>query len=99
MVQDSYSLQTKLWLYPGNGGWHFVTISSDHVVTIRQRYNPVKRGWGSIPVEVTIGKSRWKTSIFPSKDGTYVLPVKLSVRKQEKITDGDTVILSLRVID
>ncbi len=57
-----------------------------------------KRGWGSVHVLVTIGATRWKTSVFPdSKAGTYVLPLKASVRSAEGLGEGDRVEVSLRV--
>lgn len=65
---------------------------------IKERFEGLSRGWGSFPVTVTIGKTSWKTSIFPDKkSGTYLLPVKADVRKKEKIEDGDTVHLTLEV--
>ncbi len=43
-------------------------------------------------MEAKIGKTNWRTSIFPdSKSGTYLLPVKATVRRVEGIDDGDTV--------
>jgi len=47
----------------------------------------MKRGFGSVRVNVTIGGSTWKTSLFPSKElGHYVLPIKASIRKAEALT-------------
>ena len=58
----------------------------------------MKRGWGSLPVTVTIGKTSWKTSIFPdAKAGAYLLPLKADVRKKEKILASDTVSFSLEI--
>jgi hypothetical protein len=52
-----------------------------------------------VPVKATIGKTSWRTSIFPdSKSGSYVLPVKAGVRKKEKLEEGDTVALTLEVM-
>jgi len=45
-------------------------------------------GWGCIPVEVTIGATRWKTSLFP-KNGGYLVPVRANVRKSEDLDEGD----------
>lgn len=59
-----------------------------------------KRGFGSIPVEVTIDGSIWRTSVFPDKDsGCFVLPVKAAVRRAEAISAGDTTEIDLKVVD
>jgi hypothetical protein len=49
-----------------------------------------------IPVHVQIGKTEWTTSLFP-KDGRYLVPVKASIRKAEKLEEGDTVTMRLEV--
>ncbi len=54
-------------------------------------------GWGMIPVEVTIGGTTWTTSLWP-KDGLYVVPLKLAVRKAEGIEESDVVDLRLTVL-
>jgi hypothetical protein len=56
----------------------------------------VTYGWGMIPVDVQIGKTRWTTSLFP-KDGRYIVPIKASVRKAENLEEGDTVTVRLEV--
>ena len=49
-------------------------------------------GSGSVRVQVRIGGTAWATSVFPDKaSGSYLLPVKKSVRSSEGIDDGDTV--------
>lgn len=56
------------------------------------------KGWGSIPVTVTLGKSTWKTSIFPDKKaGTYLLPLKAAVRKKEGVGAGDKVRFEIEI--
>jgi len=58
-----------------------------------------RRGWGSVRVKATIGKTSWNTSIFPDrKSDSFVLPVKADVRTKEEIGDGDTVGLRLDVM-
>jgi hypothetical protein len=56
----------------------------------------VTYGWGMIPVTVRIGKTEWKTSLFP-KDGRYIVPLKDSVRKPENLDEGDKVTVRLEV--
>jgi hypothetical protein len=51
-----------------------------------------------VRVEVRIGTSVWKTSIFPSKTSkAYVLPVKAAVRMAEKLVVGRTAKVELRL--
>jgi hypothetical protein len=51
-------------------------------------------GWGVIPVTVRIGRTTYRTSLFP-KDDRYVVPVKAAVRSAEKLELGDTVTLRM----
>lgn len=79
-------------------GWHFATVPKKQSDIIRTKHKGMTKGWGSIPVTATIGKTSWKSSIFPErKSGTYLLPLKAKVRKAEGIFDGDTITLSLSI--
>jgi len=49
-----------------------------------------------VPVRARIGGTEWETSLLP-KDGGYVLPVKVVVRRAEGIDEGDTVTVGLSV--
>ena len=90
--KNVYSIRAKVWLYPGMAGWHFVTLPKKQSGEITRLFGILKRGWGSLRVVATVGKTSWKTSIFPDKKaGAYLLPIKASVRKQEDITAGDTI--------
>jgi hypothetical protein len=53
-------------------------------------------GWGVIPVHARIGKTEWKTSLFP-KDGRYLVPIRMSVQKSENLDVGDSVVIQLEV--
>lgn len=53
-------------------------------------------GWGMIPVAARIGSTSWTTSLFP-KDGRYIVPLKVVVRRAEGIDDGDVVSVELEV--
>jgi hypothetical protein len=56
----------------------------------------VTYGWGMIPVGVRIGKSEWKTAMFP-KNGSYIVPIKASVRAAEDLDEGNLVTVRLEV--
>ena len=58
----------KVWLYPGEtANWHFVTLTKKVGQEIKETFGKNARGFGSLPVEVTIGATTFKTSIFPDK--------------------------------
>jgi hypothetical protein len=99
MKNFSFVISEKVWLYPGKGGWHFVTITKKDADVIKQEYIWPRAGFGSIPVNVTIGKTKWKTSIFPEKGGTFVLPLKKSVREKEGISEGESPKILLEVLN
>ena len=69
-------MRSQVFLYPGMGGWHFIGLPKKESQEIKEAFAAKTRGWGSLPVEVTLGKTHWKTSIFPDKkSGTYLLPL------------------------
>lgn len=87
-----FSLTSEVWLYPGMAGWHFLSVSKKESGEIKKRFGALQKGWGSLPVEATIGKTSWRTSIFfDSKSGMYILPLKVQIRKKEEILSGDKV--------
>ena len=53
-------------------------------------------GWGMIPVDVQLGGSVWKTSLFP-KAGSYLVPIKAAVRRAHQLEAGERVTLRLEV--
>jgi hypothetical protein len=91
-------LQAKVWLYQADNPWHFVTIPPKQSSALKKEYVWPRRGFGAIPVQATIGKTAWKTSIFPDKNSSYLLPLKKEIRTEEKIKRGDTVTILLQVI-
>ena len=59
----------------------------------------VTGGFGSVKVNVEIGKTAWSTSLFPSKEmETFVLPLKKSVRQAEGIDVGDTATVTIELV-
>jgi hypothetical protein len=80
----------------GPAPWYFVTVPAKESSEIKEISNLVTYGWGVIPVQVRIGDTEFKTSLFP-KDGYYLVPVKASVRKAEKLDEGDNVTVQLEI--
>lgn len=99
MKYNQYKIKANVWLYPGMAGWHFVSIPREVSEEIKDGFGNLKRGWGSLPVQVAIGATIWKTSIFPDKkSGEYLLPLKADVRRKVRIVEDDTIKLLLEVI-
>ncbi len=97
MDDREFEFEATLWLYPGKAGWHFVTLPPGVADDIDGQVG-ARAGFGSIPVEVTLGSSTWKTSLFPDKRAaSFVLPVKKGVRQQEGIEEDSELLVRLRV--
>ena len=87
-----------LWLWKGDSAWHFVTVPQDASDTLRSFAPDAKRGFGSVRVGVSIGETRWQTSVFPDKkSGCYLLPVKKAVRTAEGLSAGSEAEVTLEL--
>jgi hypothetical protein len=56
----------------------------------------VSYGWGMVPVSARLGGTRWTTALWP-KDGGYVVPIKVAVRRPERLELGQLVTVHLTV--
>lgn len=86
----------------GTGTWHFLTIDGEagealSGTALMRRLEKSIGGFGSLKVVARIGDSTFKTSLFPSKELGWLLPVKASVRKAEGVSEGDVVEVVLEV--
>ncbi|MEI7576634.1 MAG: DUF1905 domain-containing protein [Armatimonadota bacterium] len=94
--------QAELWIWRAeNGvGWHFLTLPEAARDALKASIKGTpKKGFGSVKVNVTIGKTDFQTSLFPAKEyGSYLLPVKATVRKAGKLVAGDLVAVTLEVV-
>lgn len=86
----------EIWFWRGPAPWYFVTVPEPESAELEATSAFVSYGWGCIPVTAQIGRTRWKTSLFP-KDGGYIVPVKAWVRKAEDLELGDEVTVRLSV--
>lgn len=76
----------------------FARVPADVSAEIRDVPRP-RTGFGSVRVRVTLGGSRWSTSLFPESTSAYVLPVKQAVRAAEGVEVGDVVRISVETVD
>lgn len=94
----------RLWRWTGgNGGsWHFLTVDGAagealSGTALMRRMERTIGGFGSLKVTARIGDTTFRTSLFPSKERGWLLPVKASVRRAEGIGEGDEVAVILEV--
>ncbi|WP_245587698.1 DUF1905 domain-containing protein [Calidithermus chliarophilus] len=80
----------EIWEWRGPAPFYFVTVPQEQSQAIKGAERFLTYGWGMIPVNVRVGKTEWKTSLWP-KDGRYVLPLKDRVRKAEGLEAGQRV--------
>ena len=86
----------KIIFWRGPSPFFFVTVPAKQSAEIKAISKIATYGWGVIPVYVRIGKTEFTTSLFP-KDGKYLVPLKVSVRKAESLEKGDNVTVRLEV--
>ncbi|NUR71391.1 MAG: DUF1905 domain-containing protein [Hamadaea sp.] len=91
----------ELWLWDARklDSWTFVSLPAEASQEIRELTDGLRRGFGAVRVQVTIGTSSWATSIFPdAKSGCYVLPVKKAVRRAEELHPGEIAEVSVEIL-
>jgi hypothetical protein len=86
MYSSAVRFRTRLFKYPGPGGWHFATVPDRHAP-------PVTEGWGRTPVRATVDGHTWETSVWRDRKHGTLLPVPKAIRGAKG--DGDTVEVEL----
>ncbi len=91
-------INTTLQKFEGKGGWHHVKTTHEQYAQIRNAPYFIKsRGFGAVMCRVTVGKTVWTTSLFPTKEKVYILFVKKEVREKEQLKAGDNVKIRVEV--
>ncbi len=97
-MNNKFSFKARLWRYVGEGSWHFVTLPKDLSNDIKLISAGNTVGLGYVRVQVSLGRTIWKTTLFPTKEGVFYLAVKADVRKRENLHDGDLVNVEFELI-
>jgi hypothetical protein len=80
----------------GPSPYYFAVVPEEHVGEIRYAARQASYGWGVVPVDSVINGVAFRTSLFP-KDGGYLLPLKVDVRKRADIDLDKSVHVSMRI--
>ena len=86
----------EIWFWRGPAPHHFVSVPEPESDRLLDVADLVTYGWGCIPVSGRVGGTSFTTSLFP-KDGGFVVPLKVAVRRAERLELGDTVTVQLHV--
>ncbi|HEX6888505.1 MAG TPA: DUF1905 domain-containing protein [Candidatus Nanopelagicales bacterium] len=98
-----HACRAALWVWDARRAdtWTFVTLPPELSTAVEDEadaHGPRAR-FGSVRVEVRLGATTWRTSVFPDKaSGCFVLPIKRPVRTAHELAPGDEVSLELRVL-
>ena len=94
LLQISFEASVIYWRGPAP--FFYAPIPAVHVEEVRRAARLATYGWGCVPVEAEVGGVAFTTALFP-KDGTYLLPLKVAVRRQTNITAGDLIAVDMTI--
>jgi hypothetical protein len=91
-----FDFDGPIFNWRGPAPYLFVAVPDEQSQAIKAIAALVTYGWGVIPARARIGRTEWKTSLFP-KDGRYLVPIRASVQKAEGVKEGDSVSIQLDI--
>ncbi|WP_019971097.1 DUF1905 domain-containing protein [Mycobacterium sp. 141] len=91
-----WEFDAEVFQWRGPAPYFFVAAPAHIDEFLHRHIGELTYGWGGIPAQVRIGNTEVETSLMP-KDGTYLVPLKVALRRSEGIDDGDQVPVRLHV--
>ncbi len=86
-----FSITAKVWRWPGDMGWHFISLDTKISENIRKSFPK-----GFVKIKARLGKSEWNTSLFPHRETKiYLLAIKKSIRRKEGVIEGESVTIDI----
>ncbi|HZZ88113.1 MAG TPA: DUF1905 domain-containing protein [Caulobacteraceae bacterium] len=92
----SFRFEAEVIYWRGPSPFFFAPVPAPHAARLRELCNRVTYGWGMIPVQAEVAGVGFTTALFP-KDDTYLLPLKVAVRRKAEITAGDVIGVAMTV--
>lgn len=92
----NWEFDAEVFQWRGPAPYFFVATPAHINDFLRAHLSELTYGWGGIPALVRIGSTEVTTSLMP-RDGVYLVPMKVALRRAEGIDDGDGVRLRLQV--
>ena len=91
-----WEFEAEVFQWRGPAPYFFVATPPNVDDFLHAHHGELTYGWGVIPALVRIGDTEVATSLIP-KDGGYLVPLKVALRRPEGIDDGDHVRVRLHV--
>ncbi|MCV7230025.1 DUF1905 domain-containing protein [Mycolicibacterium komossense] len=91
-----WEFDAEVFQWRGPAPYFFVAAPAHVDDFLHAHLGELTYGWGGIPAQVRIGATEVTTSLMP-KDGVYLIPLKVALRRSEGIDDGDHVRVRLHV--
>ncbi|MGB8407966.1 MAG: DUF1905 domain-containing protein [Mycobacterium sp.] len=95
-MQVDWEFEAEVFQWRGPAPYFFVATPEDVDAFLHDHLGELTYGWGVIPARVRVGDTEVQTSLMP-KTGTYLVPLKVALRRAADIDDGDVVRVRLSV--
>ncbi|HET9659535.1 MAG TPA: DUF1905 domain-containing protein [Thermomicrobiales bacterium] len=93
-----FSFEGTVWHYRNPNTVYFVSLPENVSVDILALVGTSLNPWGTVPVDATIGRVTWYTSMFPRDGGRYYdLPLKLKILSKLGLVDGQTIAVRMSI--
>lgn len=96
-VVTEFEVTGPVFHWRGPAPFHFVAVTGEPSERVHEVAREVTYGWGMVPARLRIGATTWTTALWP-RDGDYVLPLKVAVRRAERIDLDDVVTVHVEVL-
>ncbi len=96
-MKQTYKFKAKVWPWGDVGSWWFVNVPEKICKEIRSKYPK-----GMVRINVSLGKSKYDSALFPNKNSKgefgYLLSIRKKVRQKEEILENDTITVSFVIV-
>lgn len=91
-----FELEGPVVEWRGPAPFYFLQVSHEDSEDLKEAAKGVEY-WGQVPVLVRLGDVEFRTALFP-REGRYLVPLKVAVRRAVEVEPGQTVRLRLDVV-
>lgn len=95
MMGMDFEFEGPVVEWRGPAPYYFLAIPEEESADIKLAARGIEY-WGQVPVVVCIAGTEFSTALFP-KDGRYLIPLKVAVRKAVGIEADEVVAVALNV--